>query len=92
MGEKQIIYLTAYVGESPTIHELWLFLWDFKEIELRGVKYFYMTELVLVIQLSLTKKAEITPRNVMTKIVTSIYWAADSDLLEHSYTPGTEHQ
>lgn len=46
-----------------------------------------MTELVLVIQLSLTKKAEKNPRNVMIEITLSIYWAADADLLEYSYTP-----
>lgn len=84
-GEKQIIYLTAYVVENPTIQELWLFFWDFKEM--RGVKYFYMTELVLVIQLSLTKKAEINPRNFTIKRVISIYWVTGSELLKWSYTP-----
>lgn len=70
MGEKQIICLTAYVVESPTIHELWMFFWDFKEMELRGVKYFYMTELVLVIYV--TKKAEKSPRNFTIQRVISI--------------------
>lgn len=59
-------------------HHPWAvaFLWDFKEIELRGVKYFYMTELELVIQLSLTKNSLTIWSNVMIKIVMPIYWAA----------------